>query len=174
MSPRHSQPLPQVTYRARPIITTVPYLYLSNFVVCRFLLVLTLVPGYDSDGSGQFGISASGMSGVEVDMGGHVTNTNVVQTNPFDNGLLRYDSDNFDRDLDSTNDFADWTPALNLDSDTCVFRGSVDMTCGLVDGDTPRSCGYGVRAAYVDGRTLVLDFPYDMGSNYGTRIAAKS
>ena len=141
-------------------------------MVCRFLLVLTLVPGYDSDGSGQFGISASGMSGVEV-KDGLVTNTNVVQTNPFDNGLLRYVSDDFDRDLDSTNDFADWTPALNLDSDTCVFRGSVDMTCGLVDGDTPGSCGYGVRAAYVDGRTLVLDFPYGM-ENYGTRIAAKS
>jgi len=27
---RHSQPLPQVTYRARPIITTVPYLYASR------------------------------------------------------------------------------------------------------------------------------------------------
>ena len=138
-------------------------------MVCRFLLVLTLVPGYDSDGSGQFGISASGMSGLEVDMDGHVTNTNVVQTNPFDNGLLRYVSDDFDRDLDSTNDFADWTPALNLDSDTCVFRGSDDMTCGLLPG----SCGYSVRAAYVDGRTLVLDFPFGM-ENYGTRIAAKS
>ena len=113
------------------------------------------------------------MSGVEV-KDGLVTNTNVVQTNPFDNGLLRYVSDDFDRDLDSTNDFADWTPALNLDSDTCVFRGSVDMTCGKVDGGSPESCGYSVRAAYVDGRTLVLDFPCYMVSNYGTRIAAKS
>ena len=35
---RHSQPLPQVTYRARPIITTVPYLY-DNIYILIYIYV---------------------------------------------------------------------------------------------------------------------------------------
>ena len=94
------------------------------------LFVASYLPEHDSDGNGEFSISASGMSG-----------TGVVQADPIDNGIVAYNACDFD----------------NIDG-VCTFTASEDLTCGFVDGGSPGSCGYGVTAKKEGGKTVVLNF----------------
>jgi hypothetical protein len=77
--------------------------------------------------------------------------TGAVQADPADNGIVAYTPSDFE--------YIDYV---------CNFTGSADLTCGLVDGGSPGSCGYGITAQYQDGKSVVLNF------GGADRLAAKN
>lgn len=92
------------------------------------------------------------MSGVMANLQGYIgSTTNVVQADPADNGIVAYTPSDFEY-IDGV----------------CTFMASADLTCGLIDDESPGSCEYSVEAQYQEGKTVVLNF------GGADRLAAKN